>query len=109
MATIVDVTGTAQDMIRLAQDVEESGLLETLRDIANSADAYLRQADRAAREMQPPAEHARPAAREVDEVGKDLGRVLREHHTLMQSAATHARQLHAYVTELEHLWNRVAA
>jgi hypothetical protein len=109
MATVIDVTETAQEMIRLWQEVKESGLLEELRDTVSAADGYLRQADRAARQMQPPAEHARPAPGEVDAAGKDVGRLLREHHTLMQSAATHAQELRAYVIELEHLWGRLAA
>jgi methyl-accepting chemotaxis protein len=106
--TMTDVTQAAREMVQLWQDVRESGLLEQVRNAAHAADPYLRQAQRAAREAHPPAEDARTSMTAVDEVAKDLGKTLVEHHALMESASRHAEDLRAYVTELEHLWRRLA-
>ncbi len=109
MSIVVDATQTAQEMVRLSQEVTESGLLEQVRELVATVDAYLRRGEQAARDLQPPAEHARPPVGEIGEPARDLGRQLRDHHTLVQSAARHAAELRAYVTDLEHLFTRLAA
>ncbi len=109
MATVIDVTETAQEMVRVCQEFRESGLLDQVREIVASADAYLRRAAQAAHELQPPAEHARPPVREVGAGAIGIGRQLREHRVLIEAASRETRELHAYVTELEHLWRRLAA
>ncbi len=109
MATVIDVTETAQEMVRVCQELKESGLLEQVREIVATADAYLRRATQAARDLQPPAEHARPPVADVGAGATGIGRQLREHRTLVDAASKETRELHAYVTELEHLWRRLAA
>lgn len=108
MSIAIDVTQTAHEMVRLCQDVTESGLLEQLRDTIAAADPYLRRGEHAVREQQPPAEHARPPAAAVGDTARDLGRQLSEHRTLMQAAARDANEMKAYATELEHLFRRLA-
>lgn len=109
MSLVIDVTQTAQEMVRVSQEVTESGLLEQVRDIVASADAYLRRGQQAVRDQQPPPEHARPPVEGIGEAGRELGRQLTDHRTLVQTAARDASALHAYVTELEHLFRRLAA
>jgi hypothetical protein len=106
--TLIDVTQSARDTVQLWQEVRESGLLEQVRDTVQAADPYLRQAQRAAREIQPPADDGRVSLGGVDESARDLGHALAEHHALMESAMRHAEDLRVYVTELEHLWRRLA-
>ncbi len=109
MATVIDVTETAQEMVRVCQELKESGLLEQVREIVATADAYLRRAVQAARDLQPPAEHARPPVEDVGTHASGIGRELREHRTLIEAASRETRELQTYVTELEHLWRRLAA
>jgi hypothetical protein len=109
MATVIDVTQTAHEMVRLCQEVTESGLLEQARETVAAADPYLRRGEHAVRDLQPPAEHARPPVDGIGERARELGRQLTEHRTLMQAAARDASELKAYVTELEHLFRRLAA
>ncbi len=109
MATVIDVTETAQEMVRVCQEIKESGLLEQVRAIVATADAYLRRADHAARDLQPPPEHARPPVQDIDSQATGIGRQLRDHRSLIDAASREARELRAYVTELEHLWRRLAA
>ena len=108
MATVIDVTEAAQEMVRLCQEMRESGLLEQVQHIVTSADAYLRRAQQATRDLQPPAEHARPPVTGVEPAGIDIGRQLREHRTLIETAAKDSTDLRRYVTDLEHLWKRLA-
>jgi hypothetical protein len=109
MATVIDVTQTAHEMVRLCQDVTESGLLEQVREAIAVADPYLRRGQQAVRDQQPPAEHARPPVAGIGDAARDVGRQLDEHRTLMQAAARDASEMKAYVTELEHLFRRLAA
>lgn len=109
MATVIDVTQAAQEMVRLCKEVTESGLLEQVQHVVTTADAYLRRAQHAARDQQPPPEHARPPVAGVEPGGLDIGRQLREHRTLIETAAKDAAELHRYVTDLEHMWKRLAA
>ncbi len=109
MATVLDVTETAQEMVRLCQEIKESGLLEQVRELVDTADAYLRRAAQAARDLQPPAEHARPPIEGVGAGAAEIGRQLRDHRTLVVAAARDAGELRTYVTDLEHLWKRLAA
>ncbi len=109
MATVIDVTQTAHEMVRLCQEVTESGLLEQARDAIAIADPYLRRGQQAVRDQQPPAEHARPPVEGIASAAREVGHQLDEHRTLMQAAARDATQLKAYVTELEHLFRRLAA
>lgn len=109
MTTVIDVTQAAQEMVRLCQEVTESGLLEQVRDTVATADAYLRRGEHAARDQQPPAEHPRPPVASIDDVARELGRQMNEHRTLLQAAARHAVELRAYVTDLEHLFSRLSA
>jgi len=109
MATVIDVTEAAQEMVRLCQEVTESGLLEQVQQIVATADGYLRRAQQAVRDLQPPPEHARPPVEGVDPGAMDIGRQLREHRTLIETAAKDAGELRRYVTDLEHLWKRLAA
>ncbi len=108
MATVIDVTQTAHEMVRLCQEVTESGLLEQVRETIAAADPYLRRGEQAVRDLQPPAEHARPPVEGIGEAARELGRQLSEHRTLMQAAARDASELKAYVTELDHLFRRLA-
>jgi hypothetical protein len=107
--TALDVTQAARDMIQLWQEIRESGLLEQVKDSVASADPYLRQARRTASEVQPPAEDARHSLGELDPVARDVGKMLTDHRVLIESALRHAEDLRGYVTELEHLWRRLAA
>ncbi len=109
MATVIDVTEAAQEMVRLCHEVTESGLLEQVQHIITTADAYLRRAQHAVRDLQPPAEHARPPVEGVEPGGLDIGKQLREHRTLLETAAKDSGELRRYVTELEHLWKRLAS
>ncbi len=109
MATVIDVTESAHEMVRLCLEMKESGLLEQVREIVLAADPYLRRAEQATREMQPPPEHARPPVEGIDEEVRQLGSQLGEHRMLLQSAMKHASELRAYVTDLEHLWRRLSA
>jgi hypothetical protein len=109
MATVIDVTEAAQEMVRLCQEMKESGLLEQVQYIVSSADTYLRRAQQAERDLQPPAEHARPPVAGVEPAAVDIGRQLREHRTLIETAAKDSADLRRYVTDLEHLWKRLAA
>ena len=109
MSIAIDVTQPAHEMVRLSQEVTESGLLEQMRDLVATADAYLRRSQQAVRDLQPPAEHARPPAEGISDEAKEMGKQLREHQTLMQSAARHATELRTYITDLEHLFGRLAA
>jgi hypothetical protein len=108
MTMVMDVTESARQMVQLWQEVEESGLLEQLRQTVENADPYLRQAQRTARQAEPPAELARLAVGELDPAAQELGRALREHRALVESAFKHAEALRAYTTELTHLWGRLA-
>ena len=108
MAMVIDVTEAAQEMVRLCQDVRESGLLEQVQQVVTTADAYLRRAQHAVRDLQPPPEHARPPVEGVDADAQDIGKQLREHRTLIGTAAKDAAELCRYVTDLEHLWKRLA-
>jgi len=107
MATVIDVTQTAHEMVRLCQEVTESGLLEQVRETIGAADPYLRRGEQAVRDLMPPAEHARPPVEGIGEGARELGRQLSEHRTLIQAAARDASQLKAYVTELEHMFHRL--
>ena len=109
MSLVMDVTETAQEMVRVSQEVTESGLLEQVRDLMAEADAFLRRGQQAVRDQQPPPEHARPPVAGVDDAGRELGKQLSEHRTLVQTAARDASALRAYATELEHLFRRLAA
>ena len=108
MATVIDVTQTAHEMVRLCQEVTESGLLEEVRETVGVADPYLRRGQQAVRDQQPPAEHARPPVERIGDDARHVGRQLDEHRTLIEAAARDARELKAYVTELEHLFRRLA-
>ena len=108
MATVIDVTEAAQEMVTLSKDVTESGLLEQVQHVVDTADAYLRRAQHAVRDQQPPPEHARPPVEGVDQGAMDIGRQLREHRTLIETAAKDAAELHRYITDLERLWKRLA-
>jgi hypothetical protein len=108
MSLVIDVTRAAQEMVRLWQEVTESGLLEQVRDTVSAADAYLRRGEQAVRDLQPPPEHARPPVEGIGEPARELGRQLAEHRTLVQAAARHAGELRAYVTDLEHLFQRLS-
>jgi len=109
VSAIVDVTQSAQEMVRLSQEATESGLLEQVRDAVAAADAYLRRGEHAVRDLQPPAEHARPPVEEIGEPALEMGKQIQEHRTLMQSAARQASELRAYATELERLFRRLSA
>jgi hypothetical protein len=109
MATVIDVTEAAQEMVRLCQEVTESGLLEQVQHVVSTADAYLRRAHHAVRDLQPPPEHARPPVASVEPDAVGIGRQLREHRTMIETAAKDAAELRRYVTDLEHLWKRLAA
>ncbi len=108
MSIVVDATQTAQEMVRLSQEVTESGLLEEVRALVATADTYLRRGEQAARDLQPPAEHARPPVAEIGDAARDVGRQLREHRTLVQTAARHATELRTYATDLERLFARLS-
>ncbi len=108
MATVIDVTQTAHEMVRLCQEVTESGLLEQVREAVGTADAYLRRGQQAVRDQQPPAEHARPPVEGISAAAREMGRQLDDHRTLMLAAARDASELKAYVTELEHMFRRLA-
>ena len=108
MATAIDVTQAAHEMVRLCQEVTESGLLEQARETIAAADPYMRRGQQAVRDLQPPAEHARPPVEGIGSAARDVGRQLEEHRTLIQAAARDAAELKGYVTELEHLFRRLA-
>ncbi len=108
MTTVIDVTQAAREMVRLCQEVTESGLLEQVRDTVTVADGYLRRGAHAAREQQPPAEDPRPPVADIGADARELGRQMNEHRTLIQAAAKHATELRAYVSDLEHLFGRLA-